>query len=340
MDFALIKIFLIVIGFTVGILLTAFLTIYFQWPSLLIKIAIRFKRWQTGVEVKYATFKDYRFCYFCRGKPGPQPAMLMLHGFSVSKDMWLGTVELFPKDLHFICLDMPGHGESIHLQGEESYTAAAQVERVHQFVECTGLNQKPFHLVGMSMGGMIAGTYAAWYPSEVCCLSFMCPAGLQYGTENEVAKQLLELSKTKSLCKIPCLPLTVKEVEETMALSLYHVPKNVNKQFMQGFLDYQIPHYAIFKKCLLDCISEESRYTLLDNMSKIKAPTQIIWGMDDKITDPSGGEILAASIPNSQLHMLEKCGHFMMMDRPKESAKLLVEFHNSVCGKVEAKKSI
>ncbi|XP_032998471.1 monoacylglycerol lipase ABHD6-like [Lacerta agilis] len=77
-----------------------------------------------------------------------------------------------------------------------------------------------------------------------------------------------------------------------------------------------------------------------DNMSKIKAPTQIIWGMHDKVTDPSGGEISAAAIPNSQLHMLEKCGHFIIMDSPRKSAKLLVEFHNSVCGKAETKKSI
>ncbi|XP_032998470.1 monoacylglycerol lipase ABHD6-like [Lacerta agilis] len=254
MDFALIKIFLIVMGFIVGILSMAFLTIYYRCPSLLIKIAIRFKRWQTRVEVKYATFKDYRFCYFCRGKPGSQPVMLMLHGFSINKDMWLGTVELFPKDLHIICLDMPGHGETICLQGE-SYTTDAQVERLHQFVECTGLKQKPFHLVGLSLGGMIAGVYAARYPSEVCCLSFMCPSGLP--TDTEVVKQLKELRKTKGLSKVPLLPLTVKEAEETMALSLYHVPKNVNRQLIQGFLDYQNPHYAILKKC--KCNSDKKR---------------------------------------------------------------------------------
>lgn len=49
-----------------------------------------------------------------------------------------------------------------------------------QFVECIGLNQKPFHLVGISVGGMVAGLYAAQYPAEVCSLSLLCPAGKSF----------------------------------------------------------------------------------------------------------------------------------------------------------------
>lgn len=39
------------------------------------------------------------------------------------------------------------------------------------------MDKKPFHLVGFSMGGMIAGVYAALYPSHVRCLSLLCPGG-------------------------------------------------------------------------------------------------------------------------------------------------------------------
>lgn len=46
-----------------------------------------------------------------------------------------------------------------------------------QFVECIKLNKKPFHLVGTSMGGNVAGVYAAQYPEDICSLTLICPAG-------------------------------------------------------------------------------------------------------------------------------------------------------------------
>ncbi|KAG8127928.1 hypothetical protein E2320_014806, partial [Naja naja] len=73
-------------------------------------------------------------------------------------------------------------------------------------------------------------------------------------------------------------------------------------------------------------------------MRKIKAPTQIIWGKGDKVFDSSGAAVLAAAIPNSQVHWLEKCGHFITLERPRTSAKLLLEFYKSVYDSAEQKK--
>uniref|UniRef100_A0ACB8EGE3 Uncharacterized protein n=1 Tax=Sphaerodactylus townsendi TaxID=933632 RepID=A0ACB8EGE3_9SAUR len=86
------------------------------------------------------------------------------------------------------------------------------------------------------------------------------------------------------------------------------------------------------KKVFFDLSIRESRYSLQDNASKIKAPTEIIWGKCDKIFDPSGADILAKAIPHCQVNMLDRCGHFITMDRPQKSAELILEFHNSVCG--------
>lgn len=46
-----------------------------------------------------------------------------------------------------------------------------------QFVQSVGLDKRPFHLVGTSMGGHVAGVYAAQYPANVCSLTLICPSG-------------------------------------------------------------------------------------------------------------------------------------------------------------------
>lgn len=50
------------------------------------------------MQVRYANYDDYQFCYSYRGRPGYRPSVLMLHGFSAHKDMWLAIVKV---GIHF-----------------------------------------------------------------------------------------------------------------------------------------------------------------------------------------------------------------------------------------------
>ena len=45
-----------------------------------------------------------------------------------------------------------------------------------QLIDQIGFNEEPYHLVGMSMGGALAGLYAAQYTHEVHSVTMICPA--------------------------------------------------------------------------------------------------------------------------------------------------------------------
>uniref|UniRef100_A0A8D2LH26 acylglycerol lipase n=1 Tax=Varanus komodoensis TaxID=61221 RepID=A0A8D2LH26_VARKO len=285
------------------------------------------------LKVRYAQHEGYKFCYFSRGKPGFDPSILMLHGFSLSKSMWLLTLEYLPKDTHLICVDLPGHGETTCLPGDD-YTPVDQAKRLHQFVECTGLSRKPFHLVGLSMGGMVAGVYAALYPSDVCALSLLCPAGVRNPKDNKFITHLKELEESHKLVgNNPLIPLNVQQGVELYKLSVYHRSWVASPWYNLMALDWRLDVANLFLawKGFSDFTTEKTRYSLHDHMSKITAPTQIIWGKNDQILDPSGAEILASGIPDTQVHMLEKCGHCIIFDCPKKTAELLLDFYNSNC---------
>lgn len=51
------------------------------------------------MQVRYVRHEDYQFCYSFRGRPGHKPSVLMLHGFSAHKDMWLSVVKVGCKSL-------------------------------------------------------------------------------------------------------------------------------------------------------------------------------------------------------------------------------------------------
>lgn len=68
--------------------------LHFLLKHLVLLLFDRYWRRRLGLQVDYAESNGYRFCYTHRGKPGSRPSVLMLHGFSAHKDMWLGVVKV------------------------------------------------------------------------------------------------------------------------------------------------------------------------------------------------------------------------------------------------------
>ncbi|KAK9406172.1 monoacylglycerol lipase ABHD6 [Crotalus adamanteus] len=322
MDLDVLNMFVIA-GGTLAIPILAFVASFLLWPSALIKIYYWYWRRTLGLQVKYVHCGDYQFCYSYRGRPSHRPSVLMLHGFSTDKDMWVSIVKFLPKNLHLICVDMPGHGSTTR-SSLDDYSIYGQVKRIHQFVECINLNRKPFYLVGTSMGGHVAGVYAAQYPAEVCYLSLICPSGIPQLPKNDFSKQVIELRKDCS-AQIPLVPSTVEEMRDMLKLCSY-VRFKVPHQILQGLVDVRIPHNDFYRKLFLELIDEKTAACLYDNMSKIKAATQIIWGKQDQLLDVSGADILAKAIPDAQVHVLENCGHSIVVERPRKTAKLILDF--------------
>ncbi|KAL8212797.1 UNVERIFIED_CONTAM: hypothetical protein K2H54_058758 [Gekko kuhli] len=93
MELTAIKILFMVFGSILACVTSILVARYNLWHKILFKIWTWIRRMRRGMKVKYAKHNGYNFCYFTRGKPGSQPSMLMLHGFSLSKDMWLDTLK-------------------------------------------------------------------------------------------------------------------------------------------------------------------------------------------------------------------------------------------------------
>ena len=88
-------------------------------------------------------------------------------GSGADKDNWDRFAKRLTGSYRVIAPDVPGFGDSSKIPGAK-YDMQTQVMRVHEFVRAIGL--KKFHIAGNSMGGLIAGMYAASYPEDVLTL--------------------------------------------------------------------------------------------------------------------------------------------------------------------------
>ncbi|CAB1422066.1 unnamed protein product [Pleuronectes platessa] len=297
-----------------------------------------FIRRRLGLVVSYSYSGSYRFCYSSRGTPGEAtPSLLMLHGFSGNKDMWLSFLKFFPKNLHIVCVDMPGHGGTSRTSVED-YSSQGQVARIHQFVQSIGLDKRPFHLLGISMGGQVAGVYAACYPAHLSSVTLMCPSGLDSPKDSEFITHLKEREANQKEDGIALIPTTIQEVKNLLRICI-HAPVNLHRQVLKGFLDNRIPDNSFFKEVLTEICGETSRYSLQENMHRITAPLQVIWGKEDRLLDVSGAGVLQAAQPGCRVELLDDCGHTLMLERPRKSAKLVMDFLHEANGEDSKKRS-
>lgn len=310
---------------TLALLFVTLTALYFFCPGRLIKAWERLRRLSMGMVAHYCYHGSYRFSYISRGTPGGAThSVLLLHGFSANKDSWLPIVKYFPQNWHVVCLDMPGHAGTSRTTAED-YSYPGQVHRLHQFVQSVGLDKRPFHLVGTSMGGHVAGVYAAQYPANVCSLTLICPSGLICPTETKFMVDLRESQERQQIDSIALIPSTLQELRNLLKLGCYK-PATLPKQVLKGILDNRLPDNAFYKELFIGMINKESVFLLHNSLHLITAPVQVIWGKEDQVLHVSGTAVLQAGLKDSKVELLDNCGHAIALELPRRAADIIVDF--------------
>lgn len=68
------------------------------------------------------------------------------------------------------------------------------------------------------------------------------------------------------------------------------------------------------------------RNNMAKEVTKIKIPTLLVWGLNDTITPPLVGYEFNNLIPNSKLAFIDYCGHAPMMEHPEKFNKITARF--------------
>ena len=229
------------------------------------------------------------------------PVVVLIHGLGDdASNIWEQTIEKLESNYFLVTLDLPGFGRSS--KSNQLYSPENYVELVRQLTQ--RYVNKPFHLVGHSMGGAISLRYAATYENDLNSLTLIDAAGI-----------LHRLAYTKYLAPLGLKPFSKyinfdnKDVSSLAGLIL-----NKLDGFMAFNLSSVIQNPTFRSTILRQSPSLISAMALvLDDFSQIpqrvKTPTQIIWGENDQIAPIRTAYVLNALIPNSTLRIIEDAGH-------------------------------
>lgn len=253
--------------------------------------------------------------HYLEGGPADGEVVLLLHGFGGDKDNWTRFAAGLTDTYRVIAPDLPGFGQSAR-HPEWDYSLKPQRERVAQLAGA--LELAPFHIVGNSMGGHLAGLYAHKYPEQVQSLAFFNNAGIKEPNPSEMA-QAVERGEN---------PLVVNQPEDfDRLLDFVSHKKPFIPWPVKGVLARQAVEHAEFNQFIFLSYRSDRNSGLEPILAEIKAPTLILWGEYDRVLDVSIVDVMKPLLPQAEVVIMKDTGHVPMLERP---AKTVAHYRNFV----------
>ncbi|MDY7226366.1 alpha/beta fold hydrolase [Hyalangium rubrum] len=253
--------------------------------------------------------------------PEGKQTLVFIHGLGSYLKFWRYQLDAFAaQGYRVVAVDLPGYGKSDKL-ATFPYSMEAMADAVRELVTLLGV-EKPV-LVGHSMGGMTALSYAIRYPEEPGALVLTAPAGFEKFSWKEKAWLTRAFSTTlvKSAPEYGIWGSVAQSNFSRWRPELeWLVEERVRVVGSQDFDSYAYANVRTVKGLAHNDFVRE-------NLGRIQAPTIIVFGEDDRlIPNPfmHGGrarEVMEyghAGIRGSELVGFERCGHSVQLDCPEE----------------------
>jgi 3-oxoadipate enol-lactonase len=244
---------------------------------------------------------------------GSGESILFLHGFTLDRRMWGGLPPFLSDAYRVILLDSRGHGLS-----DAPTTGYSRPERVNDLMRfIDALKIEKLHLVGLSMGGSLGLAFAFEHQKRLKSLTLVSTGAAGYNIGPKFSR-LDTLAKEKG-------------------------PAAVRAEWMRITMSWYKPEQAEIRKLMMTMIEEHSGAVWMDPLRgkyppsipdleqahKIKVPTCIFVGMEDKIFVPLSQQ-LHERIEGSILHEYEGIGHMLNLEAPERFNRDLKKFLSRV----------
>jgi pimeloyl-ACP methyl ester carboxylesterase len=267
------------------------------------------------IEGKYINVMGINTYYLSGGNGSP---VILIHGVGAGVFDWKFTVGPLSEHHRVYALDMVGYGHSD--KPKTNYTLDYYVDFLEHFMDALQLDRAS--LVGQCFGGGTALGLATKSPKRIEKLILVNSASLgkeiQGGWVNSLPFFLVQLFSRPSR----------KTVRLGFKWSVYNSGFITNQMVEESYQLRNIPGatYARASTYKTNFGVGGQRHYFLDNLPQITVPTLIIWGREDKYFPIAHAQNAHRLIKNSQLNILEKCGHIPQLEKPDEFNRVVLDF--------------
>jgi pimeloyl-ACP methyl ester carboxylesterase len=243
---------------------------------------------------------------------GQGEPLVMIMGFTANRSNWMPQIPLFKKYYRVITFDNRGVGKSDKPPGP--YSTRMMADDTAKLMDLLEIEKA--HIVGLSMGGMIAQELAINYPQRVMKLVLAST----YARQDETSGDTLEQAKF--------LQLTPEKKVGAMVSLAFNKPFY---RFTFGLLArVQTMFTGASGRAGIAAQSEAClKHNTLERLSSITAPTLVIVGTGDRIIKPVSSEVIAGKIPDAKLVKVQGGSHYFSFEMRKVFNREVLNFLKS-----------
>jgi pimeloyl-ACP methyl ester carboxylesterase len=261
--------------------------------------------------MQQARINGVELAYDLQGAGEP---LVLIHGAQGDRSMFAGIAPAFATQFQVLTFDQRGSGQSE--KPDMEYSIAMLADDTAVLMEHVGFASA--HIVGVSMGGMIAQELALRHPRMVRSLVLGCttPGG----------PKAVRLGGDALTNAYSTTPMSAEERGKALA----------EAAFTKGYIEQHpeiIPAMIEARRqrpldplALAHRMKAAYAHDTYDRLSQIVCPTLVITGKDDVLISWENSRILAERILVAKLVLLEPAGHCFWLEQPEQSREAILAF--------------
>jgi len=248
---------------------------------------------------------------------GEGEPLVLIMGFAAPRWAWFFQTRAFRKYYKVITFDNRGVGKTD--KPSEPYTIKTMADDTIGLMDYLGIDKA--HILGYSMGGIIAQELIIHYPERVRKLILSSTLATIHQITSEM-REALSLGEDFSFSE-----KDIRSVDIRKALSSL-VALGFNRRLYRMILVPIAPIYVrlVGLKGLMGQIEAIAGCNTLERLHTIQAPTSVIVGTGDKAALPRFSEVIASRIPNAKLVKVEGGSHGYIWEMPGRFNKAVLDF--------------
>jgi len=243
---------------------------------------------------------------------GDGPLVICLHGIGGNRTNWHDQLPEFGRHFHAVSWDARGYGASDDYEGPLDFgDFPNDLSRVLQF-----FGAKRAHLVGLSMGGLIALDFYGRNAGNVATLT-ICDSLSGFGH--------LDQKQRRDFVRLRQQPLLEgkepKDIAPVVARTL------VGPSARAGSFERLVESMtALHKNSYLKTIAASVNYRREPELEKVSVPTHVVVGDEDRLTPPEMSREMARRIPGARLTLIRGAGHLSNIEQPEAFNREVLAF--------------
>lgn len=232
--------------------------------------------------------------------------LLLIQGFGGGHEGWFFQTRAFKKHYQVIVFDNRGIGRTDRSPGP--YTVKTMADDAVGLMDHLSIDRA--HVLGMSLGGMVAQEVAINHPQRVKKLVLVVTSPGE-GEITDIHPEMLKAIGIREGSTQPDLrSVDFRKLMSTLVSLGFN--KRLYRMILVPLAKYHLKRVGV--EGLLEQMEAVVGHSTLDRLHLIEAPTLVITGTEDRIVPPRSSDEIAGRIPNARLVKVEGGSHAFFME--------------------------